>query len=120
MKKGKFITTIFTFLCVSLFCLTAGAQAPSVYKLKIVYIFESPQFESPQTEAILVVGNSGFRSVKTLESWLAGLPEGTTLELDMSCESLGVEPLVNSEEAMNDFKKFCEQHHINLVIHPAG
>ena len=115
MKKGKFITTIFTFLCVFLFCLTAGAQAPSLYKLKIVYIFESPK-----TEAIMVVGNSGFRSVKTLESWLAVLPEGTTLELDMSCESLGVEPLVNSDEEMNAFKKFCEEHHINLIIHPAG
>jgi len=115
MKKVPFVSLLLIFV---FFLATARAEespAPSVYKLKIVYIFEIPK-----TEAILVVGNSGFRTVEALENWLTGLPAGTTLELDMSCESLGVEPLVRSEKEMNDFKRFCDEHKINLIIHPAG
>jgi len=94
---------------------TAPAPPPAVYTLKFVYIFEGDK-----TEVIMVMGNSGFRSVEALKNWVQGLPPGTSLELDMTCENFGIEPLINSEKDMADFKDFCAKHHINLIIKPAG
>ena len=90
-------------------------EAPVTYQMNLVYIFET---EKP--EVILVVGNAGFKSIASLKNWLRNLPSGTTLEFDMTCRQRGNEPLVSSEEEMNDFKNFCKQHNINLVIRPAG
>ena len=88
---------------------------PIVYPMKFVYIFEG---EKP--EVIIVVGNGGFKSITSLKSWAQNLPSGTTLEFDMTCRSLGIEPLINSEKEMDDFKEFCIKHNIHLTIRPAG
>lgn len=88
---------------------------PIVYPMKFVYIFEGDK-----PEIIIVVGNGGFKSIASLKNWAKNLPSGTTIEFDMSCRRLGIEPLINSEKEMDDFKDFCKQHNINLVIRPAG
>ena len=89
--------------------------SPIMYPMKFVYIFEG---NAPQV--IIAVGNAGFTSIASLKSWAGNLPAGTTLEFDMACRRLGIEPLVNSENEMNDFKEFCKQHNIQLVIRPSG
>ncbi len=91
------------------------SPSPIVYPLKIIYLFETGK-----TEFIISAGNVGFKSVAALKEWVAKLPPRTTLELDMMCRHLGNEPLVSSEEELNDFKKFCEEHKIILKIRPAG
>ena len=64
------------------------ALVPLTYHLKIVYIFEA---DVP--ELIFVVEQSGFKSVEALKNWIEGLPAGTTLEFNMSCRRMGIEPL---------------------------
>ena len=93
----------------------SSSSAPMIYPMKIIYIFEA---EKP--EFIFVVGNAGFKSIASLKDWIKNLPPRTTLEFDMTCRRLGNEPLISSEEEMDDFKNFCKQHNINLVIRPAG
>ena len=88
---------------------------PIVYPMKFVYIFEG---KTP--EVIIVVGNGGFKSIASLKKWAQNLPSGTTLAFDMTCKRLGIEPLINSEKEMDDFKEFCTRHNINLTIRPAG
>ena len=83
--------------------------------MKFVYVFEGDK-----PEVIINVGNAGFKSVASLKSWVSNLPSGTTIEFDMTCKRFGIEPLINSEEEMEDFKVFCKQHSINLVIRPSG
>ena len=89
--------------------------SPIVYPMKFVYIVEG---DAPQV--IIAVGNAGFTSIASLKNWAGNLPAGTTLEFDMTCRRLGIEPLVNSEDEMIDFKEFCKRHHLNLVIRPSG
>jgi len=56
----------------------AGArpeEPPPAYELELVSVFESSD-----PEFLFVIGNSGFRTVESVESFLATLPSGTTLK----------------------------------------
>ena len=88
---------------------------PVVYNMSLVYIFEGSQ-----TEYIFVVGNSGFKSIQSLKKFLSNLPVGSILEFDPTCKRLGNEPLLSSQEEMEDFKKFCEDHNIDFRVRPSG
>jgi hypothetical protein len=84
-------------------------------RLELVYIFEADP-----TEFLLVIGNSGFRSVPSLKKFIAGLPRGTTLEWAPGCKRMGNEPLLSSEEEMDEFKMFCEERGIRFLLIPSG
>jgi hypothetical protein len=88
---------------------------PAVYELKLVYIFETPE-----PELVFVVGNSGFKSVASLKSFIASLPPGTTLRWSPGCDRLGGEPLLSSESEMAEFEAFCLEHRIHFVLVPSG
>jgi hypothetical protein len=88
---------------------------PAVYELKLVYVFETPE-----PEFVFVVGNSGFKSVASLKSFIASLPPGTTLRWDPGCIRLGGEPLLSSEHEMAEFQAFCLEHQIQFVLVPSG
>ena len=88
---------------------------PVVYELKLVYIFETPE-----PEFVFVVGNSGFKSVVSLKSFIATLPPGTTLRWDPGCIRLGDEPLLSSEHEMAEFQAFCLEHQIHFDLVPSG
>ena len=99
-------------LAALLFCATVP---PPTYELNLVYIFEADR-----TEFVFVIGNSGFKTVTALESFLATMPPGTTLRWAPGCERLGNEPLLSSAEEMAKFVAFCDTHRIHLVLVPSG
>ncbi len=88
---------------------------PAVYELNLVYIFDAPK-----PEFIFVIGNSGFRTVGSLEKFIALLPAGTTLRWSPGCERFGGEPLLSSPDEMARFQAFCRDHKINFVLVPSG
>jgi hypothetical protein len=90
-------------------------EPPPVYELQLVYIFETPE-----PEFVFVIGNSGFKTVAGLEDFLASRPRGTTLRWSPGCVRLGGEPLLSSENEMEEFKAFCVEHGIDFVLVPSG
>jgi hypothetical protein len=109
-------------LVVALIGGAAGAQdtdvseaKPTVYELKLVYIFETSE-----PEFVFVIGNSGFKSVESLKTFIASRPPGTTLRWNPGCIRLGGEPLLSSESEMAEFQAFCLEHRVNFVLVPSG
>jgi hypothetical protein len=96
----------------------AGAQSdeqPPAYELNLVYLIDGPEIEF-----IFVIGNSGFRTVETLQRFLASRPAGTTLRWNPGCVRLGGEPVLSSETEMESFRAFCLEHGIDFVLVPSG
>ena len=85
------------------------------YSLELIYIFDADS-----TEYIFVVGNVGFRSVTALKRFLSNLPPGSVLEWAPGCRQTGSEPLLSSEQDMEDFKSFCAANKITFVLVPSG
>jgi hypothetical protein len=85
------------------------------YRMELVYIFEA----SP-TEFIFVVGNAGFKSVDSLKKFLSTLPSGSILEWAPGCRRMGGEPLLSSEQEMQEFEVFCLERNIKFVLIPSG
>ena len=90
-------------------------QPPPKYRMELVYIFE---VESP--EFIFVIGGVGFKSVTALKKYLSNLPPGSILEWAPGCRRTGGEPLLSSEQEMEEFKAFCAEKNINFVLVPSG
>lgn len=90
-------------------------QLPPKYRMELVYIMEG---DSP--EFIFVIGAAGFKSVASLKRFLSNLPAGTTLEWAPGCMRFGGEPLLSSEQEMEEFKAFCVEKNINFVLVPSG
>lgn len=93
----------------------AAEAAPITYKLQLIYLFEGEH-----TEFIWAVGQSGFKSVAALKEFISKLPQGSILEFQSSCRRTGEEPIISSEQELNEFKIFCESHGITLKYIPAG
>ena len=87
---------------------------PPAYELKLVYVGEAPE------EFLFVVGNCGFRTVEALKAFLARLPAGTRLTWSPGCIRMGGEPLLSSEEEMEEFRRFCLERGIDFVLVPSG
>jgi hypothetical protein len=92
-----------------------SSAPPMTYELNLVYVFEATP-----TEFMFVIGNSGFKTVASLERFIAQLPAGTTLRWSPGCERFGDEPLLSSEREMARFVSFCRDHQINFVLVPSG
>ena len=99
---------------IAIFALAASAE-PLVYEMRLVYIFETVP-----TEHIFVIGDSGFKTVASLEKFVATLPGGTTLRWSPGCERFGDEPLLSSERDMARFVAFCRAHRVNFILVPSG
>jgi hypothetical protein len=93
----------------------ARPQPPPKYRMELVYIFEAGS-----TEFIFVVGNVGFKTVASLKDFVGGLPPGSTLEWAPGCRRIGGEPLLSSEQEMEEFKLFCADKKIDFVLIPSG
>ena len=90
-------------------------EEPPAYELELVYLFDGPE-----TEFIFVIGNSGFRTVASLEDFLASRPPGTILRWNPGCVRVGGEPLLSSETEMEEFEAFCLARDIRFVLAPSG
>ena len=93
----------------------AQPQPPPKYRMELIYIFEA---DSP--EFVFVVGNVGFKSVASLKKFVSSLPPDSTLEWAPGCKRHGGEPLLSSEQEMEEFKAFCVEKNINFVLVPSG
>jgi hypothetical protein len=116
MNITKFL--LWLFMVSLLTVLSANAQEnipPPKYRLELVYIFEG---DTP--EIIFVIGNVGFKSVESLKKFVSTLPPGSTLEWAPGCSRIGGEPLLSSEQEMKEFKAFCVERKINLILIPSG
>jgi hypothetical protein len=88
---------------------------PVKYEMKLVYIFEGKE-----PEYIFVIGNSGFKSIGKLKSFLGGLTPGSEITWSPGCERFGKEPLLSSDKEMKEFRKFLEGKGIKFNLVPAG
>jgi hypothetical protein len=83
-------------------------------ELQLVYVFDTDK-----PEFILVIGQSGFRSVETLKEHLKTWPPGSELKWAPGCERFGGEPLSSAED-LAAFKTFLEERQIKFVFIPSG
>ena len=93
----------------------AQPQPPPKYRMELVYIFDADALEF-----IFVIGNTGFKSVVSLKKFLNTLPAGSILERAPGCRRIGNEPLLSSEQEIEDFKAFCAEKNIEFVLIPSG
>ena len=93
----------------------AQSQSPPKYRMELVYIFEPGL-----TEFIFVIGSVGFKSVASLKNYVGSLPPGSTLEWAPGCRRIGGEPLLSSEQEMEEFKAFCADKNVNFILVPSG
>jgi hypothetical protein len=92
-----------------------NAQPPPKYRMELVYIFEANPIEY-----IFVIGISGFKSVDSLKKFSSTLPAGSIVEWAPGCRQMGGEPLLSSEQDMEEFKTFCLEHDIQFILIPSG
>jgi hypothetical protein len=90
-------------------------QSPPKYRMELLYIFEADP-----TEFIFVIGSAGFKSVDSLKKFLSTLPSGSILEWAPGCTRMGGEPLLSSEQEIEEFKVFCAERNIKFVLIPSG
>jgi len=64
-------------------------EPPPVYEMKLIFVGEAP------VESLFVIGNSGFRTVEALKSFLSRLPAGARLTWNPGCIRFGEEPLLS-------------------------
>ncbi len=95
------------------------ASPPPRYRMELVYIFETEKPGSA-TESIIVIGNSGFRSLAALKRFVGTLPRGAVLEWAPGCVRLGGELLLSSGKDMEEFRILCRARGIRFILHPSG
>ncbi len=93
----------------------AQSQPPPKYRMELVYVIDA---DSP--EFVFVIGNIGFKSVDSLKKFIGDLPAGSILEWAPGCRRIGNEPLLSSEQEIEDFKAFCAGKNIEFVLIPSG
>lgn len=96
----------------------AQQQRPK-YRMELVWMMDNDDVSSTR-EYVFVIGVVGFRTLEGLKKFVAMLPAGSILEWSPGCRRTGSEPLLSSEEEMEKWKKFCEEHGIEFVLMPAG
>jgi len=67
-----------------------------------------------------MLDNNEFRTLSEIKIFIKNLHTGSKIEWAPGCRRLGDEPLLNSESEMKDFKKFCDDNGITLVVIPSG
>jgi hypothetical protein len=87
------------------------------YRMELIWIADK---EGDAHEFVFVIGSTGFKTVKGLKDFVARLPSGSVLEWLPGCLRMGGEPLLSSVEEMEDFKRFCEEHGVEFILHPSG
>jgi len=85
------------------------------YKLELV-----SHFNGRHIEYAFVIDDKRFKSIESLETFLAGLPLGAELTWAPGCVRRGGEPLLSSITQMNDFRSFLKRRGIKFTLIPSG
>jgi hypothetical protein len=95
----------------------AGDSDPQPVKreLQLIYVFEGQK-----PEFIFVIGQTGFKSVASLEEHLKTWAPGSELRWAPGCVRVGAEPLLSSEKDMQGFRDFLAGRGIRFVLVPSG
>jgi hypothetical protein len=94
-----------------------SAPAPELkYRMELAYIYDT---DSPEY-VFVINGVIGCKSVASLKKYLSLLPPGSILQWAPGCRRRGDEPLLSSEQEMEDFKAFCAEKNINFILVPSG
>ena len=81
----------------------AGQTEPPVkYELRLVHVFDGKQ-----PEYIFAIGDSGFRTVESLKTFLGTLPACSEIRWAPGCERFENEPLLSSEKDMEEAFHSC-------------
>ena len=75
-------------------------------------VSEPPRFGGTR---IFVVGDRRFVTPTDLLSWVASLPQGTSLHWDSGCARYTLLPLEGSTMTMDEFKRFCIDRRIEFT-----
>jgi hypothetical protein len=76
--------------------------------------------DDDKPEYVFVISPLGFKTVEGLKNYITLLPAGAILEWSPGCRRRGNEPLLSSTEELEDFKRFCEEHSVEFILHPSG
>lgn len=129
MKKARFFQAILIFLLI--ICtqsVRAQGEAEGVdvgiddperprYRMELIWVQDG---EGDRGEYVFAVGALGFKGVQRLKDFVALLPAGAILEWSPGCLRRGNEPLLSSGEELEDFRKFCQEHGVEFILHPSG
>ena len=88
--------------------------APVKRELQLIYVFEGQK-----PEFIFLIGQSGFKSVASLEEHLKTWAPGSELRWAPGCVRVGGEPLLSSEQEMQSFRDFLAERGIRFVLVPS-
>src|SRR5262245_16703053 len=88
---------------------------PVKRELQLIYVFEGQK-----PEFIFVIGQSGFKSVASLKEHLKTWGSGSELRWAPGCVRFGGEPLLSSDQEMQDFRDFLSNRGIRFVLVPSG
>jgi len=113
MKCPQLIALLLTFAAAPAIAASVAAE-PLQRELQLVYVFDGPA-----PEFLLVIGQSGFKTVAALEAHLETWPPGSELKWAPGCMRLGGEPL-SSESELQAFKTFLASRKIRFVLIPSG
>jgi hypothetical protein len=97
----------------------SNAPASSVaskwdYRIIDHSVLEPPRFGGTR---VFVVGHRRFAAPADFLSWVASLPQGTSLHWDSGCAKYRLLPLEGSTLSMDEFKRFCIEHRIEFTWH---
>jgi hypothetical protein len=94
---------------------TPPLRQPVKRELQLIYVVDEHK-----PEFIFVIGQSGFKSVASLEEYIQTWPPGSELKWAPGCERFGGEPLLSSEDEMRTFRAFLAERHIKFILIPSG
>ena len=116
MRAGGLLLALLLCRAVGPGAAIAGSEPePVKQELRLIYLLDGGK-----PEFIFVIGQSGFKTVASLEKHLATWPPGSELTWAPGCERLGGEPLLSSEREMQGFRDFLAKRGIRLVLIPSG
>ena len=118
MKTHKRLLSLSVILLSAVLHVNAQKSAPRPpvkHRMELV-----PILKAGSTEFIFVIGKVKFKSVASLKNFVGNLPPGSTLEWEPGCLRMGGEPLLSSRQEMDDFKAFCAERNITLILIPSG
>lgn len=105
------------FLICGLISLVPGERKPEKLTLTVAHVAESGY---PGENLYVINGVIAYLTVKGLKDYLVDIPKGSTLTWSPGCMRMGEDPLLDSAEALDAFKTFCDSVGTRFILVPSG